>query len=90
MTERSGSEEIKQPERPKLLQILGSDLITGASDDDHVRHPNCDERVQAVRVPSDAAAPNQVWATDFVRDQFFDGRKLTGANQWQIRLVQTR
>jgi NRAMP (natural resistance-associated macrophage protein)-like metal ion transporter len=34
MTERSRSEEVKQPERPKLLQILGPGLITGASDDD--------------------------------------------------------
>jgi hypothetical protein len=25
---------------------------------------------------SDAAAPNQVWAMDFVHDQLFDGRKL--------------
>ena len=25
---------VKQPERPKLLQILGPGLITGASDDD--------------------------------------------------------
>ena len=28
------SAEVKQPERPKLLQILGPGLITGASDDD--------------------------------------------------------
>ncbi|MDB5478999.1 MAG: Mn2+/Fe2+ transporter [Caulobacteraceae bacterium] len=27
-------EDVKQPERPKLLQILGPGLITGASDDD--------------------------------------------------------
>ena len=27
-------DEIKQPDRPKLLQILGPGLITGASDDD--------------------------------------------------------
>lgn len=27
-------EEIKQPDRPKLLQVLGPGLITGASDDD--------------------------------------------------------
>ena len=26
--------EVKQPERPKLLQVLGPGLITGASDDD--------------------------------------------------------
>src|ERR1700753_4298045 len=26
--------EVKQPERPKLLQIMGPGLITGASDDD--------------------------------------------------------
>ena len=26
--------DIKQPERPKLLQVLGPGLITGASDDD--------------------------------------------------------
>ena len=25
---------VKQPERPKLLQVLGPGLITGASDDD--------------------------------------------------------
>ena len=30
----SGPEEVKQPERPKLLQVLGPGLITGASDDD--------------------------------------------------------
>ena len=28
------AEKIKQPERPKLLQVLGPGLITGASDDD--------------------------------------------------------
>ena len=28
------SEAVKQPERPKLLQVLGPGLITGASDDD--------------------------------------------------------
>ena len=28
------TEEVKQPERPKLLQVLGPGLITGASDDD--------------------------------------------------------
>src|SRR5450631_3804750 len=36
-TPHSGStraDEVKQPERPKLLQILGPGLITGASDDD--------------------------------------------------------
>jgi NRAMP (natural resistance-associated macrophage protein)-like metal ion transporter len=36
-TPDSGSaraDEVKQPERPKLLQILGPGLITGASDDD--------------------------------------------------------
>src|SRR5665213_3296723 len=27
-------DEIKQPDRPKLLQVLGPGLITGASDDD--------------------------------------------------------
>ncbi len=27
-------DEIKQPERPKLLEIMGPGLITGASDDD--------------------------------------------------------
>ena len=27
-------EQVKQPERPKLLQVLGPGLITGASDDD--------------------------------------------------------
>ena len=26
--------EVKQPERPKLLEIMGPGLITGASDDD--------------------------------------------------------
>src|ERR1700742_3870440 len=26
--------DVKQPERPKLLQVLGPGLITGASDDD--------------------------------------------------------
>ena len=26
--------QVKQPERPKLLQIMGPGLITGASDDD--------------------------------------------------------
>src|SRR5579872_3992859 len=31
VSERSG---VKQPERPKLIQILGPGLITGASDDD--------------------------------------------------------
>ena len=28
------AEDVKQPERPKLLQVLGPGLITGASDDD--------------------------------------------------------
>jgi Mn2+/Fe2+ NRAMP family transporter len=28
------ADEVKQPERPKLLQLLGPGLITGASDDD--------------------------------------------------------
>jgi Mn2+/Fe2+ NRAMP family transporter len=28
------AEEVKQPERPKLWQIMGPGLITGASDDD--------------------------------------------------------
>ena len=32
--EPSPAGEIKQPERPKLLQVLGPGLITGASDDD--------------------------------------------------------
>src|ERR1700756_1416889 len=27
-------EDVKQPERPKLLEVLGPGLITGASDDD--------------------------------------------------------
>jgi NRAMP (natural resistance-associated macrophage protein)-like metal ion transporter len=30
----SRRDEVKQPERPKLLQVLGPGLITGASDDD--------------------------------------------------------
>ncbi|HVW92344.1 MAG TPA: divalent metal cation transporter [Devosia sp.] len=30
----TAAEEIKQPERPKLLEIMGPGLITGASDDD--------------------------------------------------------
>jgi NRAMP (natural resistance-associated macrophage protein)-like metal ion transporter len=29
-----GSEEIKRPDRPKLIEIMGPGLITGASDDD--------------------------------------------------------
>lgn len=33
-TTRPASEDIKQPERPKLLEVLGPGLITGASDDD--------------------------------------------------------
>ena len=28
------SEDIKQPEHPKLIQVMGPGLITGASDDD--------------------------------------------------------
>ena len=32
--EKDSPDEVKQPERPKLLQILGPGLITGASDDD--------------------------------------------------------
>ena len=32
--ERSTSAVVEQPERPKLFQILGPGLITGASDDD--------------------------------------------------------
>src|SRR5690242_4997324 len=28
------SSDVKQPERPKLLEIMGPGLITGASDDD--------------------------------------------------------
>ena len=31
---RNRPDEVKQPEKPKLLQILGPGLITGASDDD--------------------------------------------------------
>jgi NRAMP (natural resistance-associated macrophage protein)-like metal ion transporter len=31
---RPGADEVKQPVRPKLLQILGPGLITGAADDD--------------------------------------------------------
>ena len=40
MSERAATEptslpdDLKQPERPKLLQIMGPGLITGASDDD--------------------------------------------------------
>ena len=39
MTERAvdsarPDSDVKQPERPKLLQVLGPGLITGASDDD--------------------------------------------------------
>ena len=34
MSQTSGELLVKQPERPKLLQILGPGLITGASDDD--------------------------------------------------------
>jgi NRAMP (natural resistance-associated macrophage protein)-like metal ion transporter len=30
----TGPSEVKQPERPKLMQIMGPGLITGASDDD--------------------------------------------------------
>lgn len=30
----NGPDEVKQPERPKLLQVLGPGLVTGASDDD--------------------------------------------------------
>ncbi len=33
-TDRDRPEDVKQPERPKLLQVLGPGLITGASDDD--------------------------------------------------------
>ena len=32
--EPNAHEEVKQPEKPKLLQVLGPGLITGASDDD--------------------------------------------------------
>jgi len=32
--DRDGRDDIKRPDRPKLLQILGPGLITGASDDD--------------------------------------------------------
>ncbi len=31
---RNTNEDVKQPERPQLLQVLGPGLITGASDDD--------------------------------------------------------
>ncbi|WP_454883324.1 NRAMP family divalent metal transporter [Sphingomonas oryzagri] len=31
---RNAAEDVKQPERPKLLEVLGPGLITGASDDD--------------------------------------------------------
>jgi Mn2+/Fe2+ NRAMP family transporter len=31
---KNPSEDVKQPESPKLLQVLGPGLITGASDDD--------------------------------------------------------
>ncbi len=31
---RDRAEDVKQPERPKLLEVLGPGLITGASDDD--------------------------------------------------------
>jgi Mn2+/Fe2+ NRAMP family transporter len=34
MTEIEAQEPLKQPERPKLLEIMGPGLITGASDDD--------------------------------------------------------
>ncbi|HEY0270796.1 MAG TPA: divalent metal cation transporter, partial [Sphingomonas sp.] len=34
MDDDPASEDVKQPERPKLLEILGPGLITGASDDD--------------------------------------------------------
>lgn len=34
MCEAPTVEDVKQPERPKLLQIMGPGLITGASDDD--------------------------------------------------------
>ena len=33
-TENDRPDDVKQPERPRLLQILGPGLITGASDDD--------------------------------------------------------
>lgn len=33
-SERNPPGDVKQPERPKLLQVLGPGLITGASDDD--------------------------------------------------------
>ena len=32
--EQTSPVEVKQPERPKLLEVLGPGLITGASDDD--------------------------------------------------------
>ena len=34
MNIRPSSDQIKQPERPKLADIMGPGLITGASDDD--------------------------------------------------------
>src|SRR5437764_3325098 len=34
LAEPSPPDQVKQPERPKLLQVLGPGLITGASDDD--------------------------------------------------------
>ena len=34
MTQTIVAEPVKQPERPKLLQVMGPGLITGASDDD--------------------------------------------------------
>jgi Mn2+/Fe2+ NRAMP family transporter len=32
--DKRSSSDVKQPERPKLLEIMGPGLITGASDDD--------------------------------------------------------
>src|SRR5271157_3436710 len=34
MNVRPSSDQIRQPERPKLADVLGPGLITGASDDD--------------------------------------------------------
>ncbi len=34
VAEKPASSEVKQPERPRLMQIMGPGLITGASDDD--------------------------------------------------------
>lgn len=34
MTEPAAGDRVKQPDRPKLIQVMGPGLITGASDDD--------------------------------------------------------